>query len=390
MATVQTFIRRTPAAFLKSYFDFAGISFPNPIDWNGSELDVTRSVLQSLTEMDDTTRARIANDGERIGSMADDAGQTALFCVVQDQEHFKNLENGHARSISLLIDDEDSFRRAEETRYNDEHRYGRDWVGYSCESNLNVDISNEACSELEEAVRNHFNSKNAHVDIFDRVRHDIDGKNYELIQIAVYRDGMPQDMLEFSDTGDLGSRSYRPVFETAMTYEPREGVMEIVTKRTENRKVMAELFAKHIMKTDFRYEELKLRRYNLNSLLERHEFPVDPKDGIQSVDLLHLRLMSLDSSGELLTIECKTKARRTIWDIAEEKLRSRELSHEWVATRAKLLIRFSPTDKAPKGRALPLTITIPNGCNLKEHTHDEQLVGQKYLRQWGILEYHPG
>ena len=38
-----------------------------------------------------------------------------------------------------------------------------------------------------------------------------------------------------------------------------------------------------------------------------------------------------------------------------------------------------------RGRTLPLTITMPHGCNLKDQTEREQLIGEKYLREWGIL-----
>jgi hypothetical protein len=30
-------------------------------------------------------------------------------------------------------------------------------------------------------------------------------------------------------------------------------------------------------------------------------------------------------------------------------------------------------------------ITVPNGCNLKGMTAGERLIGEKYLREWGIL-----
>jgi hypothetical protein len=39
-----------------------------------------------------------------------------------------------------------------------------------------------------------------------------------------------------------------------------------------------------------------------------------------------------------------------------------------------------------RGRTLPLTISMPNGCDLKDRTEVERLVGDKYLRRWGILE----
>jgi len=28
---------------------------------------------------------------------------------------------------------------------------------------------------------------------------------------------------------------------------------------------------------------------------------------------------------------------------------------------------------------------MPHGCNLKDQTEEEQLIGEKYLRRWGIL-----
>jgi hypothetical protein len=61
------------------------------------------------------------------------------------------------------------------------------------------------------------------------------------------------------------------------------------------------------------------------------------------------------------------------------------LQGEWVATQAKLAIRFQPTSGSRRGRTLPLTITMPHGCNLKDQTEREQLIGERYLRRWGIL-----
>ena len=57
----------------------------------------------------------------------------------------------------------------------------------------------------------------------------------------------------------------------------------------------------------------------------------------------------------------------------------------WVVTQAKLAIKFHPKGDARRGRTLPLTITYPHGCNLKDQTEREQMIGEKYLRRWGIL-----
>ncbi len=90
------------------------------------------------------------------------------------------------------------------------------------------------------AVRERFASPNIHIDIFDRRRPTFDGEDCELIQIAVYREGLPDDVLEF-DAGDLVRRVRSPVFEAALTYEPATGVVEVVANDSESREAMTRI-----------------------------------------------------------------------------------------------------------------------------------------------------
>jgi len=50
-----------------------------------------------------------------------------------------------------------------------------------------------------------------------------------------------------------------------------------------------------------------------------------------------------------------------------------------------LAIKFHPKGDARRVRSLTLAVTMPHGCNLKDQTEQEQLIGEKYLRRWGIL-----
>ena len=77
MASVTSFIRNTPAASLRAYFDHSGITLPVPVNWEAPEPEVVRPLLRAVDEMDEASRARVLNDAERVGSMADEAGQTA-------------------------------------------------------------------------------------------------------------------------------------------------------------------------------------------------------------------------------------------------------------------------------------------------------------------------
>lgn len=51
----------------------------------------------------------------------------------------------------------------------------------------------------------------------------------------------------------------------------------------------------------------------------------------------------------------------------------------------KLTIRFHPEAGSGRGKVLPMTITMPHGCDLKDRTERERMIGDKYLRRWGIV-----
>ncbi len=385
MATVTSFIRNTPTSELRDYFENANIKLPENVDWAKSEPEIVRPLLKAVDEMDAMDRGRVMNDADRVTSMADEAGQTALYSVVKDRSTLDDLANGHARALWMFLHERIGFRHAEEVRFTDERRRGRSWDGFISTPGMDLRRDEISLAAFKDALRERFASENIHVDIFDRHRPTFDGEDCELVQIAVYREGLPDDFLEF-ENGDLVRRARRPVFEAALTYEPSTGVIEVVANNRESREDMVRFLVRDLLGIEFENEKLPRRTYDLSSLLRPYGFPTDPADGIGSVEVKQLRLMPIDRVGERVTLECMSRANRNIWNMAEGHFNSSDpLRGGWVATQTKLLIRFHPKDGARRGRTLPFTITMPHGCNLKDRTEKEQMIGEKYLRHWGIL-----
>ncbi len=149
---------------------------------------------------------------------------------------------------------------------------------------------------------------------------------------------------------------------------------------------MARVMARELLNFEFTSEKLPSRNYDLSTLQQPHAFPRDAADGIESVTLKHLRLMPIDNPSERVTLECMRGGEQSIWEMAAGHFGVRNpLLGGWVATQAKLSITFLPKGDARRGRIISLTITMPHGCNLKDLTPEEQLIGEKYLRRWGIL-----
>jgi hypothetical protein len=385
MATVTTFIRKTPVSTLRLYFNRRGIVLSSEVNWDAPESAVVRPLLRAVDEMDEAAQAQVVSDAERITAMVDEAGQTALYSVAQDRDWLDGPHNAYDRALWMLLKDPIRFRHAEEVRFTDEHRRGRMWDGFIGPLNLAVHRDTQNVDAFKLAVRQRFQSNNVHVDIFDRHRPTFEGKDCTLVQVTVYREGLPDDILEF-ENGDLVRRPRRPVFEAALTYEPATGVIEAVANDRESREDLVRFLARDLVGAEFQQERLPFRRYDLAVLQRPFAFPTDAADGVESVRVNQLRLMPLDSVGERITIESMRQASRTIWDMARERFGANDpLAGGWVATQAKLTIRFHPDAESQRGRTLPLCITMPHGCNLKDQTEREQMIGDKYLRRWGIL-----
>ncbi len=386
MPLLNRMIRNTSVPSLREFFTSHAVDLPPAVNWAAPEQDVIQSLLQAVDEMDDMTLARVVNDAERVTNMADEAGQAALYSVIEDRTRLDSLGNAHERVLWMFRNDPTGFLRAEEVRFTDERRRGRMWDGFIGTPNVALQRDAEAGAAFEKAVRERFASNNVHIDIFDRHRPMFEGEDCELVQVVVYREGLPDDDLAFDEHGKLTRRPRRPVFEAAMTYEPETGVIEVVANDRESREDMVRYLARDLLGIEFRQERLPFRHYDLSVLLKPHDFSTDPADGIAAVEVKSLRLMPIESVGERVTLECLRKADRSIWDMARERFGGSDpLQGGWVATQAKLSIRFHPTGGSRRGRTLPLTVTMPHGCNLKDQTEREQLIGERYLRRWGIL-----
>ncbi|MTH96395.1 hypothetical protein [Roseibium sp. RKSG952] len=398
MTAIAAFLRKTPVTRLQDYFTTAGFTSLPPIDWLKPEPEVVEPLIKAVDAMSNDERQRVLLDADRVAALADEPGQNALQNVVQNRLAFDGLEGANNRSLWVFLNENDRFRLAEEVRYNDERRRGRSWDGFGVDEGLDVKKDSISLAAFIAAIRERFETPNVHVDIFDRHRVILDGEECELVQVAIYREGRPEDMLGFDADSTLSRRIVKPVFEAALTYEAATGVIEVVAKTREDRMDLTRFMARDLLGiTIDANQQLPLREYDLSMLLQPFDFPTDPADGIAKVTVKELRLMDLGDAKERITLESMSGADRSIWEMAKHRIGLdigrgsfvHEITGEvpeWVITRARFTIKFHPGPSGGRGKSLSLTVTMPHGCNLKDMTQQERLIGEKYLRFWGILK----
>ena len=390
MTALPALLRKTPTEALREYFDRPEIGLPTEFDWTVPEAQLSGPLLNAIEEMSRVQRDRVLNDAERITSLADAPGQAALYSVAEDPAFLDGIANAHARSMWVFLKAQDRFRHAEEVRFTEDRRRGRMWAGYMTEAGRVVQRDAGTRHAFVSAVKEFSGAANADVDIFDRVRTTHEGDECDLVQVTIYREGRPDDLLRFDDRGALVRQAYRPVFEAAITYEPATGGIEVVAGDKDTRLEIVKAAVTYLLGIEFTENRLPLRRYDLSVLLVPHDFPVDPEDGVEDVEVRELRLMPIDDSSRRVTLENMARADATIWSMADEMFEDRTpLRDGFVVTRAKLAVKLAIRPGGERRRTIALTITWPHGCDLKDRTATEQMIGEKYLRRWGILIVDP-
>lgn len=386
MTALSAFIRKTPGEALRQYFDRPEIGLPTEFDWTVPDEDLSRPLLGAIEDLSRAQRDRILNDAERVHALSDEPGQAAIYSVAEDPAFLDGLANPHARTLWMFLNALDRFRHAEEVRFTDDRRRGRMWAGFMTDAGCVVQRDAATCDAFVADIKDFSGAANAHVDIFDRVRTTLEGDDCDLVQVTIYREGRPDDLLRFDDKGALVRQPYRPVFEAAITYEPATGSIEVIANDKTTRQEIVRAAVTHLLGIEFQDSRLPLRRYDLSRLLTPYDFPVDPEDGIEGVEVRELRLMPIDQSGRRVTLENMARADGTVWSMADELFQDRTpLRDGFVVTRAKIAVKLARRPGSDRRRTLTLTITWPHGCDLKDRTATEQMIGEKYLRRWGLL-----
>ncbi len=386
MTALSAFLRKTPGEALREYFDRPEIGLPTEFDWSVPEAELSKPLLGAIEKMSRVQRDRISNDAERVHALSDEPGQAAIYSVADDPAFLDGLANPNARSLWMFLNAQDRFRHAEEVRFTEDRRRGRMWAGYMTDAGCVVQRDAVARHAFISAIKEFSGAAHAHVDIFDRVRTTHEGDECDLVQVTIYREGRPDDLLRFDDKGSLVRQAYRPVFEAAVTYEPATGGIEVIANDKVTRGEIVKATVTHLLGIAFKENRLPLRCYDLSVLLTPYDFPVDPEDGIEGVEVRELRLMPIDDSSRRVTLENMARADGNIWSMADEMFQERTpLRDGFVITRAKLAVKLAKRPGGDRRRTLTLSITWPHGCDLKDRTATEQMIGEKYLRRWGIL-----
>jgi len=206
-------------------------------------------------------------------------------------------------------------------------------------------------------------------------------QDYYFVYLSDYAD----THINFDEEGGLQRTAERRAFEIVFAYKRDSGTLSMFAKG--GKKViepLQQIFSRVILGEDLPPADPNLRPYALDHLMDRSfGFPTDPKDGIREVSIRCMRLAVLGRSRGRHVLEVDPNAGPdAVYDMLENHLNRVNLPRSILHV-TKVTFRFQFSSNC-HGRALMFDISYPNSCNLKSKREAHRLLGEKYLKRFGI------
>lgn len=385
---IRKFIKNTPEDNIKDFLFGYNLEFPDDFEWKAKSKNYHNQLFSSIRNYEDDKKQNLFNDIERVHGMSDELGQNALCSVVGNDEIFLDQKSDHARSLWVYSNHPDKFRTAEHFASNDYKRKSKEWNAFIGPKDREIDKSDENIAKFKESVLKHLDiSRKLQIEFNCRDKKDKDGKTFEVCSLMAFHDGLPKSIQAF-DKDKVVTKYFSPAKDFSITYDPASGSIEVISSLKDNREFLAKKFANIFLKTEDDKFEIRLKKYNLSKFRSYQDLmkDVDARDMIKSIKVTLLRLKPINSKNSS-TIESPFTENKTIYELAKDWYGSNNpLENSFEIKKVKLSIKFKPDSKHPRGKLIHVNITDPNGCDLKEHSEKEKIIGSKYLERWGIIE----
>lgn len=388
---IKKFIRDTPEEDLRSFLDGYDLDLPKDFKWQKDSKKYHSQLFNSIWNVKDEHQPNLFEIIERIHEMIDELGQAAIQSqpIIASNDNFHNLKSDHARCLWAIQNHPLEFQKAEFCASSDYKRKSREWSSFVAPQAREIHNNKDNIEEFKQLALEQFNiSKKIKVDLFDRIKTDHNNKEIVVFQLVAYHDGLHRSIQTF-EKEEVVTKFISSVNEFSISYEPHSGIIEVISDSKENRGKLAKAFANAFLKSKDDIGEIMIKKYDLSKLRSAYDFmkDVDATDLIDEVKVTMLKLGTASGKSST-TLEAPFTSQSTIYEFAAKSFASNNplQNPAFEIRRAKLSIRFKSTDKKPRGELLHVAITNPNGCDLKDRSEKQKMIGNKYLERWGLME----
>lgn len=256
-------------------------------------------------------------------------------------------------------------------------------------SRLAPDNSPPNIHQLETAVSGLFKERQSRGD-FCHIEHDErPGDSGDLDYYFVYLSDYPDTDIQVGNDGEIQRVSVSRAFEIIFIYDRHNGTLDTYTPGGEKmRTPLEEMFHVTILGEDVQLEATQRQPYQLNVLKDPNlDFnDTDPEDGIENVFICQIEFRNRNRTEAGVFKKLGRNCGRPIQEQLGDWLNQRSIPlHLLNVTAAHIKIVFREDSRFGK-KTLRIRVSSRGACNLKSQSESLRVIGEKYLRRWGIDE----
>lgn len=353
------------------------------------------AVLEVAAFLQPDAGVPLEQHASRILNLAEGRGVEAVAKVADrifdsaNSAEFAQQRDDYGRAIYLYLHEGELFDDAENLFYADHYRnLGRMYEAFEVDANGGLDfqwddtVKASLEAKLQQALELPDNCK------IDHIR--VTGKREDGTEVAshllIIRHAGPLSSVAAMKDGRKKPMYYRPAIEATLLFSPDEAIVEVFAASPGVRPVVASAFAEVGLKHNLSDRPLTLRQYNLSRFLTslRLDAPTVAGFDIESVTVVeaevrpqnfkHRASLRVAIGDDIETVAADLFGPNNIFKRAA------------LVSRIVVAVRYSADGEA-KTKALNITLSDPNRCNLRSNRDPKQRdFGFKLLEHWGLMQ----
>ena len=376
----RTVLRQTSNALLREFFESRGHMLD--VDWEQIRETQIQGVFEAMVSLPEAERRKLEVTLQEVHRIA--SSDEGIKVLIRENpaegfaEKLETFDSRYDKSLWTCLNYPETWHNAVRF-YTADCLSKRYWVRRPGTAELEVDTSEAGLEKLRTSLSAYFVQQQARGQhcLVEHLRRS-DGTDYFFTYLSNYA----ETYQSWDIQNQLTRRAERRTFEVVFAYDRETGMIDTYVKGGKAvREPVQEIFSMAILGTPLPEELPDGCVYNIESLKSRDfQFPTDPDDGIMDVKIKAMQLEAKTNYGEVITVKSKSDM-DSIHDLLENDLNQQEIPLSQLRVhRATFLLKL-----AGRGRTKTLTFDLTsNACNLKNKPEELRILGEKYLRLWGI------
>jgi hypothetical protein len=379
-----------PESFRAFVADEFGVAMPEP-GKKQTKTEQREAMATVLAALPVSERQRIEEVAEKIILLTDGAGQDVVdgfrADIFDDGERaaFDALRDQYERALWLYRHAEAVFKEALDARQADVFRQSVScYSGFVAPKNLTMAADDEAKAFFHESVAQRLGcvKDDVAIQIFKRLRPNTQtGDDVDLYQISIHHN-RPPEIIDCVQASELVAQEVIRAVSSHVTYEPANGYLEVLSKETDGREMLARIVADCLLKSPFSGEKIPLKQYDYQSLAAPRHFDLSGEN-VSSVTVVELGYS--DAGGRSLVVKVGAKDPDGIHAASKSLVGPSFDFRHHPLNYARLSIRLKKVGKE-RARTISVILRDDNKCNIKTKREKDRALCDRLLAKWKLIK----